>query len=97
MSSCILIEEGRFLEGEVMTSDVLKKAHQARPFQPFTIVMGDGTHYRVSHPEWMSMSQSGRIAIVHHDNDDYSILDLLLMTEVRVEPLASKPRKRTGS
>jgi hypothetical protein len=32
------------------------------------------------------MSPSGRTIIVHQDNDEYSVLDLLLMTEIQMNP-----------
>jgi hypothetical protein len=67
-----------------MTADALRTAHQTRPFRPFIIFMGDGTQHRVTHPELLSMSQNGRIAIVHGAGETFSVLDLLLMTEIRI-------------
>ena len=69
-----------------MTAQQLRAIHQARPFRPFTIVMGDGAEHHVGHPEFLSMSPSGRIAVVHRSDEAISILDLLLMTELRIEP-----------
>lgn len=57
--------------------------HQA-PFRPFTIHMADGRVFHVSHPDFVARSKSGRTVIVFGDGDDYSVLDLLLMSELEV-------------
>lgn len=72
-----------------MTVEQLRNAHRTRPFQPFTIHLADGRHFHVPHPEFLSYSPSGRTAIVHHADDTFSIIDLLLVTELEVHPGAS--------
>lgn len=67
-----------------MTIEQLRKLHQARPFQPFTIHLADGRRLHVRHNEFLSMSPSGRTIIVHHPNDDYDVIDLLLVTDLKV-------------
>jgi len=57
--------------------------HQA-PFRPFTIHMADGRVFHVSHPDYVARSKSGRTVIVFGDGDDYSVLDLLVMSEIEV-------------
>jgi len=57
--------------------------HQS-PFQPFRIRMADGRAFDVSHRDFVSRSPSGRTVIVHHENENYSVLDLLLMSELEV-------------
>jgi hypothetical protein len=65
-----------------MTIEQLRTAHLASPFRPFTIRVADGRSFFVRHPEFLSHSPSGRTMIVHHDDDSYSVLDLLLVTEL---------------
>jgi len=68
-----------------MTIEQLLTAHLASPFRPFTIRVADGRSFLVRHPEFLSHSPSGRTMIVHHDDrddDSYSVLDLLLVTEL---------------
>jgi hypothetical protein len=65
-----------------MTVEQLKNVLQAQPFQPFTIHMGDGRTILVKHRDFISRSPTGRTVIVHGDDDSFSILDLLLITEL---------------
>jgi hypothetical protein len=67
-----------------MTVEQLRKLHRMQPFQPFTIRMADGRYFYVPSPEWLSHSPSGRTVIVHQPDDSFSILDLLLVTELQV-------------
>ena len=69
-----------------MTVEQLRRTHRAVPFQPFTIRMADGRQFRVPHPDFLSMSPSGRIATIYHDDDSASLVDLLLMTELELTP-----------
>lgn len=69
-----------------MTIEQLRNTHHAQPFRPFTIYLADGRSYHVPHPEFLSQSPGGRTVIVYHEDDSFSILDLLLITELRAEP-----------
>jgi len=46
--------------------------------------MADGRAFRVAHPDFVAMSPSGRTAIVCESDENYSVLDLLLMSELQV-------------
>jgi hypothetical protein len=79
-----------------MTIEHLRVVHQATPFRPFTIHLADGREIRVPHREFLSHSPSGRTIIVHHQDDTFRIVDLLLVTELRVHngvPAGSKQRQ----
>ncbi len=67
-----------------MTIQQLKAAHRAVPFRPFTVHMTDGRSFRVPHPDFLFMSPTGRTVIICEEGEaeDFSILDLLLMTEI---------------
>jgi hypothetical protein len=67
-----------------MTIQQLRAAHRATPFQPFTVQMADGRSFRVPHPDFLSMSPTGRTVIIYQPDDEFSILDLLLMTEIQL-------------
>ena len=74
-----------------MTIQQLRTAHHTAPFRPFTVHMADGRSFHVPHPDFLSMSPTGRTVIIYRENDEFSVLDLLLMTEIHPEtPRASK-------
>ncbi len=68
-----------------MTVEQLRNMHQVQPFRPFTIRMADGTSCHVPHSEFLSQSPGGRSIIVHHPDDTFSVIDLLLVTELKVD------------
>ena len=67
-----------------MTIEQFKSALHANPFRPFTIHMADGRVFLIKHRDFVSRSPSGRTIVVHSDDDSFSVLDLLLMSEVEV-------------
>lgn len=68
-----------------MTSEQLRATREAHPFRPFTIHLADGRSYRVPHRDYVSMSPSGRTVIVYQNDEAFSILDRLLVTELAEE------------
>jgi len=68
-----------------VTIPQLRSAHRATPFQPFTVHMADGRSFRVPHPDFLAMSPTGRTVIIWREDDEFSILDLLSMTEIQVD------------
>ena len=67
-----------------MMIEQFKSALHANPFRPFTIHMADGRVFLIKHRDFVSRSPSGRTIVVHSDDDSFSVLDLLLMSEVEV-------------
>jgi hypothetical protein len=59
-----------------MTVEQLRIVHQANPFRPFTIHMGDGRSFLVRHRDFLSHSPSGRTVIVYQDDDSFNILEV---------------------
>lgn len=80
-----------------MTIDKLQSVLNANPFRPFTIHLADGSEIHVPHRDFLSHSPVGRTVIVYHQDDSFSILDLLLITELRVgngrTPPKPKPKR----
>lgn len=74
-----------------MTVEQLRNVHHALPFRPFTIHMGDGRAFFVRHPDFISHSPSGRTLVVHQDDESFSVLDLLLVTELEVHAPDRRP------
>lgn len=73
-----------------MTTEQFANTLRQAPFRPFTIHMADGRVFHVSHPDFIARSKSGRTVIVFGDDDDYSVLDLLLMSELEVHAANAK-------
>ncbi|CAG0976622.1 hypothetical protein PHYC_01537 [Phycisphaerales bacterium] len=76
-----------------MTSKELLSALRAQPFMPFRLHFGSGRSVEVQHPEFVSVSPSGRTAVVYTstsmDGDEFQVVDVLL-----VESIEILPRKR---
>lgn len=67
-----------------MTADQFRATLHQQPFCPFTIRMADGRAFEVAHRDFVAMSPSGRTVIVYESDESYSVLDLLLMSELQV-------------
>jgi hypothetical protein len=75
----------------VMTSEQFKTILRLEPFRPFRIRMADGRSFDVQHPDFIAQSPSGRTVIVFQPDDSYSVLDLLLMSELEVSSTNGRP------
>jgi hypothetical protein len=67
-----------------MTSEQFRATLHQQPFRPFTIRTADGRAFDVAHPDFVAQSHSGRTVIVFQLDENYSVLDLLLMSEFQV-------------
>jgi hypothetical protein len=71
-----------------MTIQQLDNIHRTRPF---TVHMGDGRTFHVPHSEFLSRSPTGRTIIVYGKDENFGVLDLLLLTELEVHPPSQAP------
>ena len=69
-----------------MTIEQMRATREANPFRPFTLRLADGRSFRVQHRDYLSMSPAGRTVIVYQADESFSILDLLLVTELTIDP-----------
>ena len=78
--------------GSKMTIEQLRNVHELQPFVPFTIHLADGRSFQVPHRDFLSHSPSGRTVIVYGGGEveNFSILDLLLVTEIEVHGSSSQ-------
>jgi hypothetical protein len=77
-----------------MTVERLQQALRATPFRPFTIHLADGKTVPVVSPEFVASSPSGRTVVVFDPQDRMNILDLLLVTNLVVEPAHENGKRR---
>jgi hypothetical protein len=68
-----------------MTIERVRKAYGAEPFQPFTIHLADGRSIDVPHREFLALGPTGRTIIAFTQDDDFHIIDLLLVTDLHVK------------
>jgi len=52
-----------------MTIQQLRAEQRATPFRPFTVHMADGHAFRVPHPDFLSMSPTGRTVIIYQEDE----------------------------
>ncbi len=67
-----------------MTTEQFRSTLHLQPFRPFTIRMADGRTFDVAHPDFVAQSPTGRTVIIFQTDESYSLLDMLLMTELEV-------------
>jgi hypothetical protein len=80
-----------------MTIDQLRRAVKAEPFKPFCVSLTDGRRFRVKHSEFILIPPgASRTFVVAESGEDYSIIDMLLVTSIDFGNGARTPRKRTG-
>ena len=77
-----------------MTIEQLRAAYQALPFRPFVIHLADGRAVPVEHREFIMTVPSGRTLIVAQPDDTVNIIDLLLVTDLEIKPVANGSGKR---
>jgi hypothetical protein len=69
-------------ESRSMTVQQIRAALRAVPFRPFHIHMADGRSFHIPHPDFLLLTPTGRTAFACQEDDEFSIVDLLLMTEI---------------
>ena len=74
-----------------MTINSLKEMVHAVPFKPFAIRIADGRSVPVPHPDFVAITSGGRTLLIGDASEDhFSIIDLLLVTQLEVgEPPSS--------
>jgi hypothetical protein len=67
-----------------MTIDAIRELHEARPFRPFDIIMGDGAKLHVPHPEFLAHPNRGRTLVLFDRSGTFNVIDLLMVTRLQV-------------
>ena len=78
-----------------MTTDEIRRVHRKQPFEPYRILVADGRHYDVQHPESLAMMGNGRLINLGMQ-DSFVTLDLLLVTGIE-QPIPRGKRGQNGS
>ena len=72
-----------------MTATRIRDLMHAVPFKPFKIHLPGSKKIRVPHPDFITVSPSGRTAIVFGPKDETYDVDVFLITALEVEPSRS--------
>jgi hypothetical protein len=75
-----------------MTIQEIRKAYEARPFQPFELRTADGRTVAVKSPEFLAFSPKQRCVYVGLD-DGVEVVDLLLVTSLKMRPRSGNGRR----
>lgn len=67
-----------------MATDQFRSILHQQPFRRFTIRMADGRAFAVANPDFIAMSPSGGTVVVYESDENFSVLDPLLMSELQV-------------
>ncbi len=77
-----------------MTIDKLRQTLANEPFRPFTILTADGRTYPVPSREFITVApKAERTFVVAYGDEQYAILDLLLVTGFEFGTPSRKGRK----
>ena len=74
-----------------MTIEQMRAAYDAQPFRPFVIHLADGRAVPVNHREFIMAAPNGRTIVVYQPDDTLNIIDLLLVTDLEMKPVAKRP------
>jgi len=77
-----------------MTLEEFRNTINVRPFRPFTIHLADGRSIPVLSHEYIARSPTGRTFAVYDAEGHYCIVDLLLVTELKVEAENGSRRRK---
>lgn len=80
-----------------MTIEQMRAAYQAQPFRPFVLHLADGREIPVQHREFIMTVPSGRTVVIAQPDDTLNIIDLLLVTDLEIKPVANGATKRRKS
>lgn len=77
-----------------MTIEQLRAAYDAQPFRPFDLHIADGRRIPVEHRDFLMTVPKARTIVVAEPDGSIHILDLLLVTDVQLRPLAANGSRK---
>jgi hypothetical protein len=75
-----------------MTVKAIQDFLEAVPFRPFTLITASGQKYVVPHQDYVTFTPSRRVALVYRDEELFSALDVLTITDI--QPGGKRPKSR---
>jgi len=74
-----------------MTVEKLRNLLNASPFRPFSVHVPSGHAVSVPARDFAAVSPSGRTLVVLGENESETVLDIMLIERVELQPLTSPP------
>ena len=68
-----------------MSIQELRELRDATPFRPFSIHLADGRAIPVCHRDFVMSAPNGRTVIVYQPDSSFDIVDVMLVTSLRVK------------
>jgi len=93
----VLVDVAQLLrKNKTMTATAINNFIRAQPFKPFTMHLSDGRAIPVKHHDFILLSPAGRTAHVYVSDEDFEIVDVLLVLSLTpgAENGRTKPRRR---
>ncbi len=75
----------------------IRELYEARPFAPFTFTLADGRKLKVIHNEFLAFFQTARFVILTHPDATFTLIDLLMVTSVDVDPFHATRRPKAAA
>jgi hypothetical protein len=79
---------------QAVNAQDIRDLYSAAPFQPFEIVLPNGSTVRVDHPEFMSFSPDYRTVHVYELNGSGKRIDVKMIVALNELKNGARPRKR---
>jgi hypothetical protein len=76
-----------------VTFEEIRKLYHAAPLRPFELVLTNGRHVRVKHPEFMALSPGEDVVVVFED-DGHLTIDVPLVIAGKEFRNGARKRKR---
>lgn len=77
-----------------MTAKAIQDYLEAVPFRPFTLVTASGEKYYIPHEDYVTFTPSRRVAFVYRDEELFSALDVLTITDIQHGGRKPKTQRR---
>lgn len=63
----------------------MREMRQRVPFRPFAIGLVDGRRFLIPHPDFLTISQTGRHVVVYEQRDSQTVyIDMMLIVSIEV-------------
>jgi hypothetical protein len=77
-----------------MTIEQIRQCYEAQPFQPFVMHLADGREIAIRSREFMMTAPNGRTIAIYQPNSTVNVIDLLLVTDLELQPATNGARRR---